>query len=373
MTGIIPGNDMDTNGCIGSAGYTWCQSSQNCIRGWETPCIDNFKGCGDCLMKQRKGINIACPPQCDMVDIDYMPIPQHPMPPQPMPPQHIPEANVCSDVMCMMYCEAGHKLDERGCQMCECNEPIRIDECLLEQSSCDNYEYVCPKITEMTHCSDGGIEGYTTYQLSLTTKPNMNIENIYAIYGNTDAGGSTMHIPVAYHTEGVFNSNIGGVNPNLIDIYPDAAYDSWLTIGITDGDPDNLISTIGIDYNLWTETEPLDIGNGAVFLMDPEIVVSENNEYIIGQLTIMTNKIENVIINVQGKIVNSREPWSENNIVFILKSSGNIIANDIPSDCTLWYDGCNLCRVDNSVLGGCTRIMCFTEDVPECKTYTNGH
>ncbi len=32
------GGDKDEHGCIGSAGYTWCESKQKCLREWEEPC-----------------------------------------------------------------------------------------------------------------------------------------------------------------------------------------------------------------------------------------------------------------------------------------------------------------------------------------------
>ncbi len=35
----MPGSDSDIHGCLGSAGYTWCESSGECQRLWETPCI----------------------------------------------------------------------------------------------------------------------------------------------------------------------------------------------------------------------------------------------------------------------------------------------------------------------------------------------
>ncbi len=34
----LVGNDRDENGCIGSAGYTWCESKDKCIRPWEEDC-----------------------------------------------------------------------------------------------------------------------------------------------------------------------------------------------------------------------------------------------------------------------------------------------------------------------------------------------
>ncbi len=32
------GNDRDEHGCIASAGYSWCEAKQQCIREWEEPC-----------------------------------------------------------------------------------------------------------------------------------------------------------------------------------------------------------------------------------------------------------------------------------------------------------------------------------------------
>ncbi len=34
----LVGGDSDEYGCIGSAGYSWCEEKQKCIRPWEEPC-----------------------------------------------------------------------------------------------------------------------------------------------------------------------------------------------------------------------------------------------------------------------------------------------------------------------------------------------
>ncbi|MFH0890873.1 MAG: hypothetical protein V1856_02485 [Candidatus Liptonbacteria bacterium] len=34
----IVGNDRDAHGCIGSAGYSWCEIKQRCLRPWEEKC-----------------------------------------------------------------------------------------------------------------------------------------------------------------------------------------------------------------------------------------------------------------------------------------------------------------------------------------------
>jgi hypothetical protein len=37
----INGSDRDIHGCIGSAGYSWCDIKQKCLRIWEEPCTDS--------------------------------------------------------------------------------------------------------------------------------------------------------------------------------------------------------------------------------------------------------------------------------------------------------------------------------------------
>ncbi|HCC22135.1 hypothetical protein A2480_00820 [Candidatus Uhrbacteria bacterium RIFOXYC2_FULL_47_19] len=34
----IVGNDRDVHGCIGSAGYSWCEAKNKCLRPWEEKC-----------------------------------------------------------------------------------------------------------------------------------------------------------------------------------------------------------------------------------------------------------------------------------------------------------------------------------------------
>ena len=34
----IVGGDRDEHGCIGSAGYSWCETKQKCLRIWEESC-----------------------------------------------------------------------------------------------------------------------------------------------------------------------------------------------------------------------------------------------------------------------------------------------------------------------------------------------
>ena len=40
----LVGNDTDAHGCKPSAGYSWCEAKQRCIRVWEEPCEGALNG-----------------------------------------------------------------------------------------------------------------------------------------------------------------------------------------------------------------------------------------------------------------------------------------------------------------------------------------
>ena len=354
------GNSIDDHNCLISAGYTFCESTRNCIRQWETPCQDNYSDCNDCISKQRNGINIACPEECDMVAID--PVYPPSLPPTPIPIEFHSE---CPDVMCMMYCNRGFKLDSNGCNICECE-----DEIIVEQPYCNN-QYVCPKVTELFTDK----ENYITYQLSLIIKPDLDIKNVYAIYGDPD---NLMYIPPAYQVNSIFDADIAGISNYLISLVPEEKYDSWLTIDVTDGDPNNLLSTIGIDFDKWTETHGLMINNGAIFYLNPQDVYFQD-ECIIGHITIRNDEFKEMIINVQGKLNtdNDFHYWSEEKIIFNIKpyTSTKVITDD----CINWFDGCRTCNVNNGILGTCSENVCMEEEQSYCIMNTdmlnmvNGH
>ena len=435
----LVGDTRDTNNCLISAGYTFCESSNSCIREWETACSDHYTSCGDCLSKQRNGMNIACPTSCDVEAPISIPLP----------------GPKCPEIMCMMYCENGMIQDDNGCNTCQCNDsPIKIDpmppidaidpvyvptpppmpdainpflntcsinqmavyhECNGDCHNCDfentriilsdcmnndvrasndlcqgevhscsipyndcNNEFVCPKITEVTDCGENGLQGYSTYRLSLIVK-NSKVRNIYAIYGDEGNSPKPMIIPPAYQSIINFNSNIGGVLPAIVNIDPDTRYDSWLTIGITDGNGDNEISTVGIDFSTWSENTGIHTMNGAVFTMDPEINVVNGDEYVVAQITIPNDRSVELTLNAQGK-TNCEEcnpnnnSWKQEEIIFSIVPPGKTRVDTIPQSCATWFDGCNTCQVVNGQIGACTRMMCFREDNPYCTQFQSiGH
>ena len=126
-----------------------------------------LRDCETCLARQRNGENIACPYDCNQLLIDPLYPPCELCPPDPPCPPPGPD------------CEYEQHRDNCGCSYgcgnIVCNPTITIppsppNPCPIEQVDCIN-EFVCPKVTEVTQCSHGGIEGHTTYQLSLVVQP----------------------------------------------------------------------------------------------------------------------------------------------------------------------------------------------------------
>ena len=312
--------------------------------------------CENCLQRQRIGENIDCSFQCHG---NY--------------PSHQIIEDECPNILCNNYCQYGYHIDENNCQTCHCVEvipPNEGNECPVQQPSCDHYNFICPKITEITTCNEGGIDGFTTFQLSVIVKPDVDVKNIYAIYGGMDV---MLHVPRAYQSSINYGSNIGGVNPFFIDSFPDTRYDSWLTIGLNDGNLDNKLSSIGIDFNHWSETNDLEASNGAVFVMDPEEVIVPGNEYLIAQLTVREDSNPTAVFNIQGKQTGIfSDAWSESNVRFPLISPQN--HERIPRNCIIWYNGCNTCMVNEGHIGPCTDMFCIAEDPVRCLRYdNNGH
>jgi hypothetical protein len=49
----LVGNDKDIHGCIGSAGYTWCERKDKCLRIWEEACFENVSQEIQSLLAQK--------------------------------------------------------------------------------------------------------------------------------------------------------------------------------------------------------------------------------------------------------------------------------------------------------------------------------
>ena len=103
------------------------------------------------------------------------------------------------------------------------------------------------------------MDGYTTIKLLVALGDAAG--SIYTIFGEACSHGSMddcedvpLSIPPAYQTATPFGANTGGTNPQFWAFSADAQWDSWLTVGLEEGDPGGLLSSIGIDFVNWSET-----------------------------------------------------------------------------------------------------------------------
>ena len=55
----IVGGDKDEHGCIGSAGYSWCEEKQKCLRVWEESCEGNSES-QSCAVENCHELDIRC-------------------------------------------------------------------------------------------------------------------------------------------------------------------------------------------------------------------------------------------------------------------------------------------------------------------------
>ena len=111
--------------------------------------------------------------------------------------------------------------------------------------------------------------------------------------------------------------------------------------------------------------------------MDPREKIVEGNEYVIAQLTLPSDETHIMNVNVQGKLTTGIHAWTELNVEFRLNPIKNniqpTISSQIPNDCQIWYDGCNLCGIDNGVILHCTEIECEEHGDPQCRYFDLGH
>jgi len=248
--------------------------------------------CINCLNRQILGANIACIDVCNNNNINYI-----------------------TDIDCTEYtkCDNSQRLIKKD-NICYCEDYI------------DCNEYLCTSITEIN--TESPLIEYTTYELSLLL--NGDAKNIYVLFGDNI---NSMHIPEAFQVNQLAGVNIGGINDIILKRIDDSKYDSWFTIQITDGDIMGRLSTIGIDYSKWTATEPLTINNGAIFLEDPYLKLSDTDKYVIAHLTLSDYKSHKFVVNVQGKTdltlfkgqqVNANSNFQVYNITFNINKKNNI-------------------------------------------------
>lgn len=144
----------------------------------------------------------------------------------------------------------------------------------------------------------------TTVQLTYTLSDRQ--RNLYAMAGTVDFD---MSFPAAFQVAAPFGADVGGVSPAFFGVSADVRYDSWLTIGITDGSAGASISVSpGLSLNTWTATNGFSTNNGAVFMMSPSD--GARDIVVLAQLTRATGGGSAAAV-LQGRSVSGQD-WDEN-------------------------------------------------------------
>ena len=120
------------------------------------------------------------------------------------------------------------------------------------------------------------------------------------------------------------------MNPQFFNM-PGAAqyaqYDSWLTVGMTEGEEPTALTVVGDDVSSWSESKPLFTTDGAVFWMSPDDAPSVTDangkagkgtptgNIVIAQLTVKTGSTFDASVNCQGR-TDHGDNWATTNIKF---------------------------------------------------------
>merc|ERR1719329_600852 len=161
-------------------------------------------------------------------------------------------------------------------------------------------DYLTSDITYTT----ASLDGMQTFQISVTLGDAAS--NIYALWGSI---ARPMNAPAAYQEGTPFGTNVGGVAPAFIAVSASAAYDSWLTIGPTDGSAGSAIASIGIDWDSWTADDALVCTDGSVFWMVPDD--GPSGTVVIGQITVAEGATGGTVsMGMQGRATVG-DDWQE--------------------------------------------------------------
>ena len=155
-----------------------------------------------------------------------------------------------------------------------------------------------------------GVQGYTTVRLVVELQSGAT--NLYSIAG-TEA--QAMIFPPAWHKAVPFGAHVGGVDAAFFAVAPDAEYDSWLTVGVTNG-AQPVPSSIGVDFDSWDETTGIETTNGAIFWMDPSGGPAAGAPIVVAQLTMPTGTLFTAKMLMQGRSAEGEEDWDELHVEF---------------------------------------------------------
>ena len=163
---------------------------------------------------------------------------------------------------------------------------------ILAGTATADFQYLTLEVVD-----NGGLVDGTTYDLYANVDAGGRVD---AVYGD---GANTLSIGV---NGGNFVQNIYGgntsmdINPAFLPIFPSLAYDSFVTIGLTDS-TGNALNNIGIDFTGFAAGGTLSTDNGTWFVTPDDAQGNESGgRVLLGRFTIDGGELVGSI-NLQGR------------------------------------------------------------------------
>ena len=158
----------------------------------------------------------------------------------------------------------------------------------------------------------------TTYRLAVKLKG-----NAASATGIEGSSKGQMFIPPAYQVKS-YGVNIGGVSKDAIKSVKAAEFDSWLTVGITDGDSKKELGNAGLksDMKAWNEKQGINNKDCSVFWFEGKNSTAKGQKapIVLAQLTVPSNYRGHARMGVFGQPINGKkgEHWRDNHIQWYL-------------------------------------------------------
>jgi len=177
---------------------------------------------------------------------------------------------------------------------------------ILAGTATADFQYLTLEVVD-----NGGLVAGTTYDLYANVDAGGRVD---AVYGD---GANTLSIGV---TGGNFVQNIYGgntsmdINPAFLPLFPSLAYDSFVTIGLTDS-AGNALNNIGIDFTGFAAGGTLSTDNGTWFVTPDDAQGNESGgRVLLGRFTIDGGDLEGSV-NLQGRD-SSGTVWNADGLSF---------------------------------------------------------
>ena len=159
---------------------------------------------------------------------------------------------------------------------------------------------------------NGGLVAGTTYDLYANVDAGGRVD---AVYGD---GANVLSIGVngGSFVQNAFGGNTSiDINPAFLPLFPSLAYDSYVTIGLTDSGG-NALNNIGIDFTGFAAGGTLSTDNGTWFVTPDDAQGNESGgRVLLGRFTIDGGELVGSI-NLQGRD-SSGTVWNADGVTWV--------------------------------------------------------